>query len=81
MTAYGSDFDEIRREAEARSLGADLYREAARISEEAVESVAAALSAVASRTDSSLAVAVSEAYAAEMMAGAAERAYQRATLT
>lgn len=81
MTAFGSDFDQIRREAEVRSLGADLYREAARISTETVESVAAALSAVANRTGSQVAIAVSDEYGKEMMAEAAERAYQRATLT
>ena len=62
MSPLGSDFDEIRRETDARRLGAALYREAESISPEAVEYVAAA---------------VADEYAKEMMAGAAEAAYER----
>ena len=46
MSSFGSDFDEIRREADARRFGAALYLEAASISPEAVEYVAAVLTSV-----------------------------------
>ena len=61
MSSLGYDFDEIRREAAARRLGAAMYREAESISPEAVEYLAA----------------VADEYAQEMMAGAAEAAYER----
>ena len=77
MSTFGSDFDEIRREADARRLGASLYREAASISPEAIEYVAATLTKLASRSNSPMAVAVADEYAKEMMAGAAEAAYER----
>jgi len=76
MSSLGHDFDSIRREADARRLGAALYREAARLSSEAVEDVAAVLAAVAARSGDQ-AVAVADEYAKEMMAGAAEGAYER----
>jgi len=76
MSSLGYDFDEIRREADARRLGAALYPEAESISPEAVEYVAAVLTRV-SRSSSPMAVAVADEYAKEMMAGAAEGAYER----
>ena len=54
-----------------------MYREAESISSEAVEYVAATLTKLASRSNSPTAVAVADEYAKEMMAGAAEGAYER----
>jgi hypothetical protein len=80
MSSLGSDFDEMRREADARRLGAAMYREADSISPEAVEYVAATLTKLASRSNSPMAVAVADEYAREMMAGAAEGAYERTVI-
>ena len=77
MSSLSHDFDNFKREADVRSLGAAMYREAARISPGALEDVAAVLTAVAS-TRNATASEIVDDFAREMVADASQNAYLRA---
>lgn len=70
-SGLGADFEAAQLEAEGRAFGAELYQSAAAISEQTVEAVAAALSAVESRTRGRLPREVAVEFARQMMSEAA----------
>lgn len=76
VSKFGADFEEFQREAEARSFGSDLYREASAISEEAVAAVSAVLMAVIRKSRGRLPVEVASEYAWQMMAESAIDHYE-----
>ena len=64
-----SDLDTLQRVAQARRIGADLYREAAAISSQTVEAVSAAVARMATNTADGEQVA--DGFSEAMMAAAA----------
>lgn len=81
MSILGSDFEVIQREAEARALGGEMYRQAASVSESTVECVSAVLDALANRSRGRLAGELANAYARAMMSDLAATHYTQARLT
>lgn len=76
MSTFGASFEEFQREAEARTLGAELYREASDLSSEAVEAVAAVLLAVVRKSSGQLPAKVASEFAWQMMADRALGYYE-----
>lgn len=81
MSVLGYDFEAIQREAEARTLGAELYRQAVTISRETVECVSAALDGLAQKSRGRLAGEMANAYARAMMSDLAASHYTQQSLT
>lgn len=81
MSVLGADFEAAQREAEARTLGGELYRQAASIGPSMVECVSAALDAVAARSRGRLAAELANSYGRAIMADLAAGHYTQATLT
>lgn len=81
VSSLGAEFEAAQREAEARTLGGELYRQATQVGPEAVQCVAAVLDAVANRSRGRLAWEMANSYGRAMVADAAASHYQQRTLT
>lgn len=79
MSSLGADFEAFQREAEARSLGAELFREASALSPDAVEAVSAVLLAVVRKSRGRLPVEVASEFAWQMMSDRAVGHYESST--
>ncbi len=80
MSTLGAEFDAIQREAEARALGAEMYRQATQLGPDTVECVAAVLDALAHRSRGQLAAEMANAYGRAMVADAAASHYRQRSL-
>lgn len=81
VSSLGAAFEAVQREAEARTLGGELYRQAAQVGPEAVQCVAAVLDALDQRSRGRLASELASSYGRAMVADAAASHYQQRTLT
>lgn len=81
MSILGAEFEAAQREAEARTLGGELYQQAAAIGPGTVECVSAALEALAARSRGRLACELANAYGRAVMADLAASHYTQTRLT
>jgi hypothetical protein len=72
-SALGAEFEAAQREAEARALGSEMYHQAARISPETIDAVAAVLAALDHQSRGRLPREVAAEFARQMMADSALR--------
>jgi hypothetical protein len=77
----GAEFEAAQREAEARTLGGEMYRQAVQSGPETVQCVAAVLDALAHRSRGRLAAEMANSFGRAMVADAAASHYQQKTLT
>jgi hypothetical protein len=77
---FSAEFEAAQREAEARALGGEMYRQAEILGSDTVECVAALLDAVAQRSRGALAAELANSYGRAMVADAAARHYQQRSL-
>lgn len=77
----GAEFEAAQREAEARALGGEIYRQAAAISPATTECVSAVLEAVAVRSRGRLASELANAFGRALMSDSAASHYAQLRLT